>query len=142
MSEFEFALFDTPIGRCGIAWSAAGVAGLQLPEGREVATRARLSKRFPEAVEAAPPGPIRHAMDQVDALLSGRASDLSSVALDMRRVPPFHARVYAAARAIAPGQTQSYGALALALGAPGSARAVGQALGRNPFAIIVPCHRV
>jgi methylated-DNA-[protein]-cysteine S-methyltransferase len=142
MAEFEFALFDTPIGRCAIAWSVEGVAGLQLPEGKEVATRARLSRRFPEAVEAAPPGRIQHAMAQIDALLSGRASDLSGVELDMRGVPPFHQRVYAAARAIAPGQTQSYGALALALGAPGSARAVGQALGRNPFAIIVPCHRV
>jgi methylated-DNA-[protein]-cysteine S-methyltransferase len=54
MSATGFALFDTPIGRCGLAWSASGVAGVQLPEASEAATRARLRKRFPGAVEAEP----------------------------------------------------------------------------------------
>jgi O-6-methylguanine DNA methyltransferase len=142
MAEYEFALFDTPIGRCGIAWSERGVSSLQLPEGKELATVARLTRRFPDAVAGTPPPTVREAMAQVDALLHGKASDLGRVELDMSAVPPFHQRVYAAARAIAPGQTLSYGELAKQLGAPGSARAVGQALGKNPFAIIVPCHRV
>ena len=60
----------------------------------------------------------------------------------MEGVPPFHRRVYEAAREIPPGDTLSYGAIANRIGSPGSARAVGQALGRNPFAIVVPCHRV
>jgi methylated-DNA-[protein]-cysteine S-methyltransferase len=60
----------------------------------------------------------------------------------MERVPPFHRRVYEAARTIPSGTTLSYGEIAARIGAPGSARAVGQALGRNPFAIVVPCHRV
>jgi methylated-DNA-[protein]-cysteine S-methyltransferase len=60
----------------------------------------------------------------------------------MTRVPAFHRAVYAVARAIPPGETLTYGEVARRLGDPGSARAVGQALGRNPFAIIVPCHRV
>jgi methylated-DNA-[protein]-cysteine S-methyltransferase len=142
MNEYEFALFQSPIGRCAIAWSAFGVSGLQLPEGREAATRSRLLARFPEAREAPPPAIIQQAIAQIDALLAGKPSDLACVELDMRGVPPFHQRVYEAARAIAPGSTCSYGELAIRLGAPGSARAVGQALGKNPYAIIVPCHRV
>ena len=85
---------------------------------------------------------MQRALDGIVALLRGEASDLSAVALDMERVPPFHRRVYEAARTIPPGATLSYGEIAARLGAPGSARAVGQALGRNPFAIVVPCHRV
>src|SRR4029079_6784817 len=70
------------------------------------------------------------------------AAELSAIALDMAQVPPFHRRVYEVARTIPPGATLSYGEIATRLGVPGSARAVGQALGRNPFAIVVPCHRV
>jgi methylated-DNA-[protein]-cysteine S-methyltransferase len=142
MSGLEFALFDTEIGRCGVAWGAAGIAGVQLPESREVRTRARLGERFPDAREGAPPPAIQGALDAVAALLRGESADLSAVLLDMREVPPFHRRVYHAARGIPAGETASYGDLAGRLGAPRSARAVGQALGRNPFAIIVPCHRV
>ena len=142
MADHQFTLFDTTIGRCGIAWSDGGIAGVQLPEAREPATRARLLVRFPDAREAAPPPAIRRALDEIAALLRGEARDLSALPLDLTRVPPFHRRVYEAARAIAPGATLSYGELATRLGSPGSARAVGQALGRNPFAIVVPCHRV
>ncbi len=141
-SKLEFTLFDTAIGRCGIAWGRAGVRLLQLPEGRESATRARISARCPGASEGAPPAAVSRAMEAIGALLSGKPSDLSSIELDMDAVPQFHERVYEEARRIPPGTTLSYGELAKRLGAPGSARAVGQALGRNPFAIIVPCHRV
>jgi methylated-DNA-[protein]-cysteine S-methyltransferase len=142
MADYEYALFDTPVGRCGIVWSERGVAALQLPESKELATRARLSQRFPDAVPGAPPAAVRDAITHIDALLAGKPSNLASIELDMRQVPPFHQRVYVAARTIPPGQTLSYGELATRLGAPGSARAVGQALGKNPFAVIVPCHRV
>ena len=60
----------------------------------------------------------------------------------MEGVAGFHRRVYDAARAIPPGKTLAYGEIAERIGAPGAARAVGQALGRNPFPIVVPCHRV
>jgi len=142
MTQQGFALFDAPIGRCGIAWSARGVAGLRLPEAREAALRARLAKQCPEAREALPPPVIQAAIDAIVGLMTGKAGDLSSIALDMAGVPPFHRRVYEAARAIPPGSTLSYGEIAERLGSPGGARAVGQALRRNPFAIIVPCHRV
>lgn len=142
MEQYEYALFDTPIGRCGIVWSEHGVSLLSLPEGRELATRARLLRRYPDARLGSPPPAVARAIAEIGALLVGKPSDLRSIELDMRALPPFHRRVYDAARSIPPGTTLSYGQLALQLGAPGSARAVGQALGRNPFAVIVPCHRV
>ena len=142
MTATAFALFDTPIGRCGIAWAAGGIAGLQLPEANERATRARLQQRFPGVREAEPPPPLRRALAAIAALLRGEARDLSALTLDLTGVPPFHRRVYEAARTIPPGTTLSYGEIATRIGAPGSARAVGQALGRNPFPIVVPCHRV
>lgn len=142
MTARAFTLFDTAIGRCGVAWTEHGIAGVQLPETRDAETRTRLRRRFPEAREAPPPAEVRGALDGIVALLRGDAADLSGVALDMEGIPSFHRRVYDAARAIAPGTTLSYGEVAARLGMPGAARVVGQALGRNPFAIVVPCHRV
>ncbi len=98
--------------------------------------------RFPAAGEVAPPAEVQRAVDQIAALLRGEESDLAGIALDMDDVPAFHRRVYETARAIQPGTTMSYGDIAGRIDAPGAARAVGQALGRNPFPIIVPCHRV
>lgn len=142
MDGYELTLFDTSLGRCGVLWGRGGIKMLQLPEGRDVATRAKLLSRFPEAREAAPPPSVQRALDAIAALLRGTASDLGTVELDMEAVPPFHRRVYDITRQIPPGKTLSYGEVATQLGAPGAARAVGQALGKNPFPIIVPCHRV
>ena len=137
-----FSLFDTAIGRCAIAWGARGIACVQLPEANEQTTHARVLQRFPRAKKAAPPSEVARARDSIIALLRGEPGDLSSVLLDMDPVPPFHRRVYEAARSIPQGVTMTYGDLAARIGAAGSARAVGQALARNPFAIVVPCHRV
>ncbi len=142
MTALSYALFTTAIGRCGIAWGARGVVSVQLPEARDCDTCARMLRGCPEATEAPPPAEVQRAVDAIVALLHGQPSDLSVVALDMERVPPFHRRVYEAARGIPPGATCSYGEIAAWIDAPGAARAVGQALGRNPFAIVVPCHRV
>src|SRR6266852_8845152 len=142
MTASGFALFDTAIGQCGIAWGERGVAGVQLPEAGEAETRARMLHRFPAAGETAPPPEVEKAVERIVALLRGEAGDLAEVTLDMDQVPAFHRRVYEVARTIPPGRTLSYGDVAARLGAPSAARAVGQALGRNPFAIVVPCHRV
>ena len=101
MNSSDFSLFDTAIGRCGIAWNDRGVIGVQLPEaGGEAGTRARVLRRFPEAREAAPPPEVQQAVDSIVALLHGEASDLSTVALDMAGVPAFNRRVYEVARRI------------------------------------------
>jgi methylated-DNA-[protein]-cysteine S-methyltransferase len=136
------ALFDTAIGPCAIAWSARGISALQLPEADRQSTRARLRRRLPGAVEAEPPASVQHAIEAMVALLQGEPVDLGDIVLDETGVPDFHRRVYAVARTIAPGTTLTYGEVARRIGEPGAARAVGQALGQNPFAIIVPCHRV
>jgi methylated-DNA-[protein]-cysteine S-methyltransferase len=142
MTARGFTLFETPIGTCAVAWNARGIVGVQLPEASEADTRRRIARDFPDARDIPPPPGVRRAIDGIVALLQGEPADLSTVSLDMDRLPPFHRLVYDVARAISPGQTLSYGEVARRAGTPGAARAVGRALGRNPFAIIVPCHRV
>ena len=187
------ALFVTRIGVCGLAWTAAAICAVQLPEASWGETRERmllgLSKRHalqpqrgPAAYGAvtsisAVPGFAVQAMAGVQCLLAGVNAqiepcwaqpsaeavaagvlgdmrqdrvqgpvgvlpDLQEIALDEFAVPAFHSQVYAFTRALAPGRTSTYGEVAAALGEAGAARAVGQALGANPFAPIVPCHRV
>jgi len=136
------SLFQTAIGACGIAWGADGIVAIQLPERTPVHTRARLLRSCPDARPLPAPDDVQRAIDGITALLSGEAIDLSFVELDMARVPAFNRRVYDVARAIPPGRTLTYGEVAARMGARGQARAVGQALGRNPFPIVVPCHRV
>lgn len=143
MSVRGFCLFNTPIGSCAIAWSNEAISGVLLPEDDPARTGPRMQGRFREACEMAPPAWVRSVIERVQSLLEGHSSDdLADVPLDMSNVPPFHQRVYAVARAIPPGQTLSYGEVAAQLGEAAAARAVGQALGQNPFAPIVPCHRV
>lgn len=101
-----------------------------------------MQRDFPEVAQAPPPPWIEAVIARIQRLLEGGSDDLCDVPLDMAGVAPFSRRVYEAARRIAPGQTLSYGQLATLLGESGAARAVGQALGHNPFAPIVPCHRV
>jgi methylated-DNA-[protein]-cysteine S-methyltransferase len=142
MTGPAFALFDTALGDCAIAWGAAGIVCVQLPEADMARTRARLRRRLREAVETTPPTAVAVTAKAIAALLAGEASDLTNAKLDMAGVPEFHRRVYDIARTVRPGATLTYGDIAARLGEPGAARAVGQALGRNPFPIIVPCHRV
>lgn len=142
MTALGFTLFHTAVGRCGIAWGERGIVGLQLPEGSDEKTRARLARRFPGAAEGEPPEVVRRAIHLIEALLDGEPSDLSEIALDMDRLADFEQRVYAIARSIPPGRTLTYGDIATKLGDKLAARDVGQAMGKNPFPIVVPCHRV
>jgi methylated-DNA-[protein]-cysteine S-methyltransferase len=141
-TRIEFALFDTAIGCCAIAWSPRGIAAVRLPEASPTASRERLTQRFPGAREAAPPPAAQRVVDGVVALLDGEPRALDDVTLDMEAVPEFNRRVYEVARTIPWGATLPYGEIARRLGDPAAAREVGQALGQNPFAIVVPCHRV
>ena len=137
-----YSIFDTGLGRCGIAWSDLGVMGVQLPEAREIDTRKRLFQLYPEARELRPPPNVEIALEGIKALLRGGDSDLSEVALDMTGIPDFNQRVYAFTRTIPRGETRIYAEVAGALRASGAVYSVAQAIGRNPFMIIVPCHRV
>ena len=135
-------LFETAIGWCGLAWGPVGLAGVVLPEVDVAATRARLASPPLSAVEADPPPSVRAAIEAITGLLEGEPRDLSFVLLDLGGIADFERRVYLAARAIPPGATATYGEIAAGLGDKTLARAVGQALGRNPWPIVVPCHRV
>ncbi|MFF0815058.1 methylated-DNA--[protein]-cysteine S-methyltransferase [Rhodococcus sp. NPDC003318] len=142
MTTLHFSLFDTALGRCGLVWGDRGVVGLQLPEGSEHRTRERVHEVFPDARECDLGSEQRVTSDRVAALLAGEPDDLADVTLDLNGVGDFDRRVYAVTRAIGPGHTLTYGDVAAAIGRPGAAQAVGQALGRNPIPILVPCHRV
>jgi methylated-DNA-[protein]-cysteine S-methyltransferase len=142
MQGFGATFFETPIGLCGLAWSGRGVTMMQLPEETPEATRARVKKRAGNPLERDPPAPVAAAAQNIVALLEGRLVDLTGIALDMDRIGAFERQVYEFARFIPCGETRTYGEIARAIGDPNAARGVGQALGRNPFAIIVPCHRV
>jgi methylated-DNA-[protein]-cysteine S-methyltransferase len=138
-----FAFTDTPAGLVGLAWDdALAVCGGQLPEATPAATRERLQQRYPQLAEQAPPPAMAAILSRLAAALQGAPDTLEDVPLADADVPEFHRRVYALTRRIPPGQTRSYGELADALGGPAVARAVGQALARNRFAPLVPCHRV
>lgn len=146
-ATIEFHCYDTPLGACGIAWDECGlIVGSQLPEATPGETRDRMRRRFPTAREsAAPPPTVLRAMAAVRRLLAGETDDIDellAVELDDSGVPEFNRQVLALTRRIPVGQTLTYGEVAARLGQPGAARAVGQAEGHNPFAPIVPCHRV
>src|ERR1700723_1764480 len=142
MTDQHYALFDTPIGICGIEWGPRGINGLQLPMGSDEKTRARIRQRHGDISETAPIEEVQHAIDRIVKLLAGERDDLKDIALDLDGVPDFNRGVYDIARSIPPGQTMTYGDIAKKLGGVELSRDVGQALGRNPCPIVVPCHRV
>ncbi|HET7795150.1 MAG TPA: methylated-DNA--[protein]-cysteine S-methyltransferase [Rhizobacter sp.] len=135
-------VFDTAIGRCGIAWGERGITAFQLPEPSDAATLHRMFRRGSAVAQGVPPPEVQDAIERIVALLQGEAVDLRGVQIDYDGIAPFNRRVYEISREILPGQTRTYGDIAAELGDLGVSRAVGQALGANPFAIIVPCHRV
>jgi methylated-DNA-[protein]-cysteine S-methyltransferase len=142
MAGRAYSIFDTGIGRCGIAWGESGVVGVQLPEAREIETRKRLYHLYPDAREMRPPLNVQPAIAGIVALLRGESGDFSDVTLDMRGIHGFNQRVYQITRAIPRGETRTYGEIAARLRAPSAVNSVAQAIARNPFVIIVPCHRV
>ena len=142
MTGKHFAIFETAIGGCGIVWGPRGINGVQLPMGNEDKTRSHIAQRYGEIAEAPPPAEVQHAIEGIVELLEGKPNDLNDVALDLDGVPEFYRGVYDIARTIPPGKTMTYGDIAKRLGGVELSRDVGQALGRNPCPIVVPCHRV
>jgi methylated-DNA-[protein]-cysteine S-methyltransferase len=142
MTTYCYAIRPTALGAFGIAWSDAGIARTWLHDRTVEGTRASILRLLPAAIETIPADDIATALDDVVALLDG-AKRASTAGLDARSIPDFDRRVYEVARTIPPGETMTYGAVAKALGEePMRARDVGIALSRNPFAPIVPCHRI
>ena len=145
MAEVRFATFDTAVGCCAVAWSEgeeSRLVGTWLPGANQAATVRAVLRRHPGAQESAPPPTVADAIAGITRLLAGEDVDLRDVALDMSGLPEFPRQVYAVARSLPRGVTMTYGEVAARAGAPGAAQAVGQAMGANPFPIVVPCHRV
>lgn len=145
----HFLLFDTAFGCCALAWSTHGLTAVRLPDASAALTRARLRMQLPQAQEwrateggAEAPDFVAAAVAAIQAHLAGQPRDLREVPLDLRGVQDFECRVYAATRAIDPGHTCSYGEMARRISEPAAMRAVGQALGHNPWPLVIPCHRV
>ena len=138
----HYALFETAIGWAGIAWGDNGLVGAHLPEPDPEIVRKSFLRRNPGATEAQPPASFDPIIEGVRALMRGEKVDLSSAPLDIARVPEFNAKVYEITRRIPPGETLTYGQIAVQLGDKLLSQQVGAALGKNPWPIIVPCHRV
>lgn len=141
MAAAGWTLFDTAIGRCGIGWNADGLTCVQLPGAGDGRMAARLAARS-SAARAEPPTTVRQSVELIAASLAGQPADLAGIALDRGGIPAFELSVYDLARAIPWGKTTTYGEIAARLGDRALARDVGRALGRNPWPIVVPCHRV
>jgi methylated-DNA-[protein]-cysteine S-methyltransferase len=138
----RYCLFATDFGPVGVAWSERGLTYLQLPEADTAATEARLSRRAGSSQRATPPSPVAQAIVLLERYFAGERVDFADVDLDLTGVAPFYREIYAAARLIGWGETATYGDLARQIGSPGAARGVGQAMSRNPVAVIIPCHRI
>ncbi len=138
----HYAVFETAIGWAGVAWGEHGLVGAYLPESDPAIVKKGFARKFPAISEADPPAAIATVIEGVRALMQGEKVDLSDAPLDIARVPAFNAKVYEITRRIPPGETLTYGQIAVQLGDRLLAQQVGAALGRNPWPIIVPCHRV
>jgi methylated-DNA-[protein]-cysteine S-methyltransferase len=137
-------LFDTAIGACGIAWSARGLVAVQLPESDDATTEQRLVKKSGSAGAAEPPATMAKLIGDIRKYLAGERMDFSAVPVDLEAIDGERRRLYEALREIGYGATTTYGELAKRLGATDweGARNVGEAMGKNPVPVVIPCHRV
>src|SRR5258708_17294179 len=149
MTRVSYCLFETSLGPCGIAWTASdnasappAVTFFQLPEASARLTEARMAPLAGTREPSEPPPLIADVIEKVRLRLEGTAQDFHDVPLNMEGVGPFARAVYDIARNIPAGETRTYGEIAKSLNQPAAARAVGQALGRNPIPLLIPCHRV
>jgi O-6-methylguanine DNA methyltransferase len=138
--------FKSRMGWIVLASTARGICllhfcGAAKPPARDIENR--ILQEYPEASVKPPPVPplLDAARDAVIAYLE-QGIPLPPIPLDMPSGTPFQELIWAELRAIPFGETRTYGEIARKIGRRQASRAVGQACGRNPVAIIVPCHRV
>lgn len=139
----HYLIFETAGGFCGIAWSSVGITRFQLPTKSAEATERLLLRRLPGGEPGTATPEVAEAVAAVKRYFAGEETDFSSLKLDLEGQDAFFRQIYDAARRVGWGHTTTYGALAKQLGAgPEAARDVGQAMAKNPVALIIPCHRV
>ena len=142
MPYSHFTIFDTAVGRCAVLWRGEALTGVFLPSANDEAMRAAVKRRSQAATESAPPPFARHAIEKISRLCAGEVVIFDDVPLDRGAIEPFADRIYDVLLKTPPGETTTYGEIAERLGDKTLSRAVGAALGANPFPIIIPCHRV
>lgn len=149
MKQAAYCLFGTPLGVCGIAWKEPetsrippAVTFFQLPEATRILTDTRIAGRSGGRKARVPPPRIAGIIRKVQKHLHGDAQDFLDIVVDLDGAGPFARQVYEAVRNIPAGRTVTYGELAADMNRPTAFRAVGQALGRNPIPLLIPCHRV
>ena len=139
----HFHVFQTAHGFAAIGWNGAAITSFRLPAPTAIEAERALIRRHPYAMPAEPPETTRTVIDAATRYFAGERIDFAAVPIDLGAQEPFFGQVYAHVRALAYGQSTTYGAVARALGAePQAAQAVGQAMANNPIPLIVPCHRV
>jgi methylated-DNA-[protein]-cysteine S-methyltransferase len=137
----HYTLFDTAIGVCALAWNASGLTRFRLPGASRAALEARMQKRPGDTRCDDPPAAIKALIVDVQRYCAGEEVDFSAVAVDLSALSNFQRNLYQSLRGVGWGHTTTYGDLSRALGCP-DARDVGQAMGKNPVPVIIPCHRV
>jgi methylated-DNA-[protein]-cysteine S-methyltransferase len=139
----RYHLFDTALGLCGVAWNSRGLVGVQLPEKDRDATVRRLAAKS-QGTPAEPVAWVAALIEDIRKYCAGEQIDFSAIAVDLDGIDDFRQKLYAELRQVSFGRTVTYGELAKRLGLPGweGARDVGEAIGRNPMPIVIPCHRV
>ncbi len=149
MIQAAYCLFETPLGACGIAWKEQGASRIprvvtffQLPEATRSLTEKRIAANSGGRKALVPPPSIAGIIKKVQKHLHGDVQDFRDIAVDLDAAAPFARQVYEAVRKIPAGRTMTYGELATDMNRPTAPRAVGQALGRNPIPLLIPCHRV
>ncbi len=141
----SYCFFDTEIGPCGLLWNESFIERVQLPEKSAAEAKRRLIDKAKPCREMdldQCPIWVKDSAERLQRFLLGTQADLSAIPIDLGQSPPFFQKVFQATRAIPSGQTRTYGELARQVGSPNAARAVGQAMGRNPWPLVIPCHRV
>ncbi len=138
------AVFETALGFMGIAWSAAGLTRLCLPEKRRDSVERRLTRTAGHGTAASTPAPawVVELIQAIEAYAAGAAVDFSGVPVDLGGMDDFHRAIYAAARRLGFGETTTYGELARRADHAGLPRETGAALGANPVPLVIPCHRI
>ena len=139
----HYLIFETAGGFCGIAWNEVGITRFQLPARHAEAAERFLLRRASGAERGSPPPAVAAAVAAVKRYFAGEETDFTGFTLDLGDQDAFFQQIYAAARRVGWGRTTTYGTLAKELGAgPEAARDVGEAMAKNPVALIIPCHRV
>ena len=138
MKVTSYIIVDTPLGQILVVGSEKVLRRISIHTSRRAATE-RVTQRFPDAMESAKGfGDLPQRLERYAYSERIEFNDK----LDLGDTTPFQRAVWEATRAIPYGETRTYQWIAQRIGKPKAARAVGQALNRNPFPIIVPCHRV